>query len=623
MISIYNKAIVKELNPRLLEELEELETENNSQIQIVKAYNGEPTIKMDFDGKYRYLHSRFDPSHEAKKLLDSYNDIDDECNLVIYGTGLGYHIKEAIKRFPEAKFYIVEPNIHLLYVFLENVELKDCNIKALEGISSDLRELGKTIPEFSLKYPKKLSQIWLKRHTEIMSEDFERFHQEYLYALKKEIQRTRFYHLFQVRGVTNELHNMKEVLNCQQLFEGDKSAWQEKTAIIVAAGPSLDEEIENLRQIKEKGMAYIFAAGSAVNALLAKGVNADALFSYDPSIRNQVVVNKIKETDNKEIPIVFAGGIGAETLNQYPGKKFYLQGTENYILNYFLKAKEEKPYINQGGTITILALDAAFHMGFKNIIFVGQNLGASGNKIYSSGIDYISSNISGEEELEEERKNVHGEMTKTTTVYLIMKDGIEAIIRSHEGEAKVWNSTRLGLDIEGAEYKPLAELMLEMEEGSVEKEWRENREETEYDIAHLKEKLREIEVLQEDDERQLHRMIEAVEEINKNIEWRKFQQLPKLYRKINLILKRLEENQYSGLFVLPAMIKEYRELVMKIEYLNNITEQKEQAILIYNEFKKFVDKYKNTKLEVKEPYENMIKELKEYCERKERHAITN
>lgn len=623
MISNYNKAIIKELNPKLLEKLEKLEKNEPKEVQVIPAKNGELTLMVQANGQWNYLHSRYHPSYEAEQLLDSCSDITEESNVVIYGVGLGYHIKEVVRRFPEMKVYLVEPNIELLYTFLENFEIKDNILKNLEGISSDLKELDTKIPEFDLKYPKLLRLLWLKGYARYCPKGFEEFKNIYVRAFRNEVQRVGFYEDSQARLVINEMHNLKEILGGKQLFGGENSYWKGKTAIIVAAGPSLDEEIENLREIKEKGMAYLFAVGSAVNTMLSKGIHPDGLFSYDPSEKNQIVVRKIKEENIADVPILFGGIIGHETLLDYPGEKIYIKNGENFIQNFLLKPKTEIPMIQLGSTVSVMAIDAALHMGFENIILVGQNLGVTGERSYSSGIDYLSNRIFISEQYSENEKNVHGQTIRTSPVYLMMRKDIESVIKNKKSDAKVWNSTRNGLQINGAEYRPLSELMQTMKEKSVEPLWYEKVERKEYDLKQLQKKIEELEYSKQDCEKQFERLKGIVVDIKKNAELELFAGLSKLYTKLQLNLKRLEENKYSSLLILTAMIQEYHSLILRIDHLNSIQDKKLQALSIYEEFQNFAGFYQATLKVMESPFEEMIAFLKSYCEREINDASNN
>lgn len=619
MISVYNKAIVKELNPSLFElvekfeELVKLKPSELSSIEIVPAKNQEKTILYKNGDKKVFLHSRYNPRYEAEKMIESCKDLDEGSNLVIYGLGLGYHLFEVVKRFPKIKFYLIEPQIELLYTFLENVELKDFALKNLEGISCDLKETISTIPTFNDKYLGEIKLIWLKGHTLCFPQIFFDFNRIFIRTFRNKAMSTLFFYSHQKRTITNQLDNMKYVLHAAQFLDTDIEKWKCKTALVVAAGPSLDDEYENIRKIKEDKMAYVFAVGSAVNSLLSKGIYADAVFSYDPSIKNQMVLQKIKDEKITDIPLLFGGGIGTETLVDYPGEMLYVRNTDNPILNDHLEQEVETPFTVLGSTITVMALDAVLKLGFNSVILVGQNLGITAEKAYSSGIDYMPEQITLSEQYSETEKNVHGEDMKTSPTYLSMRDGIERVIENYKGKGKIWNSTRKGLLIAGAEYKPLIELMEDMEKGTVNREWTKNCRKTKYKVDHIKEKREEMKALIKDYERQIQRFESILEEIEKNRKLKLYDKLQKLYIKLNMNLQRLEDNKYANTYVFASIIHKYNDVVLGIERFNIIENKDEQAKTIYQEFNDFIKACKEISEEITEKYQRMDKELESYC----------
>lgn len=621
MISVYNKAIVKELNPSLLEKLEALEKEGLRKVKVLPSQSGENTLTYTEKERTFFLHSRYQPSYEAEKAMDVYSDICNQDSVVFYGVGLGYHIKEMLKRCPEIKYYLVEPNPEVLYAFLENNELKDMELGGLEGISVDYDDLELVIPNILVKYAGELKLIIHTATINCSKEAFEQFRKSFLMAMRKEKDKVMFFVREQLRLVTNEFENIVDVLNSPNILNCHLEDIKGKTVLIVAAGPSLDYEIENIREIKEKGMAYIFAVGSAVNSLLSKGIYADAVFSYDPSIANQRVLKKIKDEDIKGIPLIYGAGIGAESLKDYPGKKICMLNAHNYIINYYLKYKSKTiPAIESGGTITVSGLDTALKMGFGNVILVGQNLGVTESKAYSSGIDYVSPEITLEKQYTEKERDVHGDIIRTSTVYLMMREGIEEVIKLSSEQAKVWNSTKKGLAITGAEYKPLEDLMRQMEPNSVTNRWLEPLDEK-YDIEFLAKKKGEMLCHKEEVEKQIIQLDNILIDIHKNQELKLYKKLRPLYTKLNLNLKRLEANKFSSLFVLPSMVREYHNLIRKIEYYNSISNEEEQAQVIYQEFKGFKELYKERMEMMKEYFEIFNMHLDDYLN-KEKESIS-
>src|SRR5690606_2967005 len=106
------------------------------------------------------------------------------------------------------------------------------------------------------------------------------------------------------RWILNSMKNFKEVLSTPNILLEKRGAFKDKPAILVAAGPSLNEEIENIRYIKENGLAYIFSVGSAINTLMHHNIYPHAATTYDPTVKNQIVFEKVKEKEIIEIPMI-------------------------------------------------------------------------------------------------------------------------------------------------------------------------------------------------------------------------------------------------------------------------------------------------------------------------------
>ena len=136
---------------------------------------------------------------------------------------------------------------------------------------------------------------------------------------------------FQERWILNSMKNFKEVLSTPNILLEKKGQFKDKPAILVAAGPSLNEEIENIRYIKDNGLAYIFSVGSAINTLIYHDIYPDAACTYDPTVNNQKVFEKTKERGIKEIPMIFGSSVGYETLVDYPGNKYHMITSQDTV----------------------------------------------------------------------------------------------------------------------------------------------------------------------------------------------------------------------------------------------------------------------------------------------------
>ncbi|UCH81564.1 MAG: glycosyltransferase [Nitrospiraceae bacterium] len=79
-------------------------------ISIVQAKSGKPSIRVTCeDNSIKTLHSLYDPEAEAKSTVGAFT-FNGKGILVVLGLGLGYHVAELSRRYPEAKIIIVESN---------------------------------------------------------------------------------------------------------------------------------------------------------------------------------------------------------------------------------------------------------------------------------------------------------------------------------------------------------------------------------------------------------------------------------------------------------------------------------------------------------------------------------
>lgn len=611
MLSIYNKALMKELNAPLLEQMEKLEKEGLGRTRIEKAENGQKALVLTQDNREYYLTSRYNPEYEAKKLVDSYSDLNNESSIIFFGVGLGYHIKEVLRRYPGIKYFLVEPDEEILYRFLEQNELKDMQLKNLNGVETDYKRMEITLAEFGRKFNRQNVLFFLKSYVHFFKEKRQEFYEKYLLTYKKEKDSAIGGLILSKPMIESIMINMKPILTGPNLFWQDLTQFAGKTAILVAAGPSLDEEIENLRIIKAKKMAGIFAVGSAINALLAKDIYPDAVFSYDPTPANQKVLQQIKDRNIIEIPLFYGTEIGYQSLQGYPGKTFSILSVGATQQNYFLIGKKPLPEVGVGRTISVLALDTLRYLGFGRIILVGQNLGIKGSKVYSSGISYIDSDKIGEQ-YSVEAKDVYGNTMRTASIYVTMKEDIEDLLSLWgPGEVEVYNATQGGIAIKGTRFKELSELMKTMPENDIDFHWDEKAE-GEYDRKYMAKRIKEVAADRDILERYIASCKTILKEIEKERKLGHYDRLRKSYVKLNLALKRLEENLFSTLFVMPIKEVGYKNLVDKIEYFNEIQDPAEQAQTIWQEFNRFLTEYEPTYKKLTEDYKQMEAAMQDY-----------
>ena len=88
-------------------------------IEILYSKKNEKILKVN----NIYINSKYDASLEAKRFIDGYSHVLEDNVIHIIGLGLGYHVKEILKRIKnkKIKIYILNKEV---YNFIKN-EVKE------------------------------------------------------------------------------------------------------------------------------------------------------------------------------------------------------------------------------------------------------------------------------------------------------------------------------------------------------------------------------------------------------------------------------------------------------------------------------------------------------------------
>lgn len=591
MILIDNINILKQINPKIWENVRIYEEKENRVIsQIEETRKGSKTLVIIKDGKTTYLHSKYDPLKEAETIIESYKDINENSSVIFYGTGLGYHIKILLEKYPNIKYYIYEPIPELLYNFLENINIKNLTRKRLLGISLGIESNWQELSRFIDINQDNLKILELPSHKQNFSNEYKRFSEMLLEIIKNKRSSLITNYSFQKRWIINSMKNFGEVLSTPNIIIEKKNEFKNKTAILVSAGPSLDEEIDNLRYIKENGLAYIFSVGSAINTLIYNGIHPDAATTYDPDVVNQIVFESIKEKMIKEIPIIFGSSVGYETIENYPGKKYHMITSQDSVSNYYLKDEGGKnvSIVQDAPTIAVITLQLLYELGFSHIILVGQNLAYRGNLQHAEGIYYIEHTTEDQIEKGIKVKDVYGNEILTTEGYNSMRNQMELYIKQFS-DIKVTNTTKQGANIEGAKFVELIEVIRkDLKNKVVQQNWLDGNK-TFYNKQYLQMKLRDMDKAYENSLKINREYSIVLNRIKRLIDKRNFLQAEKMYIKLDKELKKIEKNDYFKTFILPMNRVQYKILADSINSLNCISDPYLKGEKIVESFKNFIN----------------------------------
>ena len=136
-------------------------------------------------------------------------------------------------------------------------------------------------------------------------------------------------------------------------------------AIIVAAGPSLNKNIKELK--KAKGRAFIIAVDTAIKPLLAEGIIPDMFAIVD----GKKPIELVEKEEARNIPLLTSISAANSVLSYHTGKKFFYNEGYVYINSMFYRNGESFETVACGGSVATSAFALAFMIGIDTIILVG------------------------------------------------------------------------------------------------------------------------------------------------------------------------------------------------------------------------------------------------------------
>jgi len=437
----------------------------HSNVKVIKSKRDLPTLTIENDGRILYLHSKYDPIQEAEKLVEQYSEeLSGEKNVFFYGIGLGYHVEAIIKQYPDISITLYEPNIDAFQSLINTKLIKNLGDKSIKHLFVETSEENRNqfLRNFANEVNNDVLLITLPSYERLFKEEYQNFVKVFTNEVKNKRSNLKTNTNFQRRWTLNSIKNLRYTLSTPNLLDDTRlGKFEGEAAIIVAAGPSLNDDLETIRHIKENNLAYIFAVGSAINTLISADILPHAACTYDPGEKNQYVFQKANETGlDIEIPLFYGSSVGYEVLENYKGPKYHMLINQDTFTPYIVNEQLKNPtYLIDSPSIAVVTTQLLCKLGFSTIIFAGQNLAYKNNVRYSKGIEYnfIKNEITeGERESALLVKNVDGENIQTNQGFLNMKNVLESVIKANQNsERKFINTTSGGANISGTECKTL------------------------------------------------------------------------------------------------------------------------------------------------------------------------
>ena len=227
-------------------------------------------------------------------------------------------------------------------------------------------------------------------------------------------------------------------------------------AILVAAGPSLQKNVQYLQQAK--GRAVIICGDTVLGYLLSRNIKPDFVVSVDAQ---EMTFSKYHGADiPDDIALVFHPGCNDKIFKQFPGPKF-VSATSMPTYQWLQHCWTDKGSIDGENQCQMhMAFTFAQRIGCDPIILIGQDLCFTDDLMHVKGGSYLTKeNEAAHVEKGLPTQNVFGERVKTYTTFLNYRSTFER--KGKEILGTFINATEGGLPIEGAENRRLEDVINE------------------------------------------------------------------------------------------------------------------------------------------------------------------
>lgn len=335
-------------------------------IEIVPSKQSVPTAK---DGG-KFLHSAYNPLREAEQAVRAARASVPDCDgCAFFSFGLGYAALSYAQLFPRDTLILVESDPRYFFTALSLVDfspifaLPNCIVALGTGIDSVVSLIEQTS---GLK------------HTAICENAAQSAHAaDYFSALRSLIERNKrkveinastlekFSSLW-LKNTCKNLHFLAE-LDGISIFKDSCPA--DLPAMILAAGPSLEEALPQLSEIKKR--AVVIAVDTALRACLRAGIEPDFVVLSDPQyyayrhVAGLSAPSSILITESAAYPAVF----------RFHCKKIVLCASLFPLGQYSESKIGSKGALVAGGSVSTTAWDFARFIGAREIVCAGLDLG--------------------------------------------------------------------------------------------------------------------------------------------------------------------------------------------------------------------------------------------------------
>lgn len=370
-----NISVLRISNPSLYSMMSEIYEINS--IRSIVARDGNKVPIVNLDNREIYIHSKFDPVREAKRLISEIST--DKTDLfIIFGFGFAYHIEELLNRMNDESVLLV------LEMRPEMIK-KAITDRDLTGILADRRLNVIASPDEDTiavilkgKSSRRVSYITHRGSFQTAPEYYSNLTRIIKSYLSSKDVNIATLSKFEKTWSANIARNILLFVNSPgagifyDRFRGIP-------ALVIAAGPSLNNSMEFIRENREK--AIIIAVDTSYKILRKNGIDPHFCLTVDP----QLVNSRYFEGDTECETILVADPTVNPSTFRLTELKVAVLSMAFDMMKWVEDITSPKGELAYGGSVTTNAYDFAKRIGASPVVLIGQDLAFTNGLAHARG----------------------------------------------------------------------------------------------------------------------------------------------------------------------------------------------------------------------------------------------
>jgi|GEM_PF-443479 len=429
---------------------------------VTNTPSGYPTFYYTNEQNQRMLvHSMYNPWKEAYQFIEG-KDFSEVRMVFVLGLGFAYHIQQFLKNpFFKGDIYVIEPSWEVFRAALEYRDLSDIltNKRVHLVIDPDQQKIKDIIFDSGLFNVEvyKSEFIYLPAYRRL----FDEYYCKILDALNVKLT-VNAANLFAAEELSqnwerNTLANLSDIFRSAPITSF-YNRFNGVPGILVAAGPSLDKNIQLLKNAQSK--TVIVCVGTALRPLLRAGIRPDFVLAMDSSDITLAQYEGI--TDTAGMWLCAEVAVSPKIIKLFSPRVSFYRAMENPLFSHFYDKEEAaKSYLVGGGSVSNSGLRLMNRMGFDPIVFVGLDL-----CVEPDGRSHASGTMHEGRCLPVEQKELgffeipgnYEPVVVTPKNFYVFIRWTEAFIAKNPGRRYI-NASAGGARIEGATLMPLDQVL--------------------------------------------------------------------------------------------------------------------------------------------------------------------